>query len=155
MKFTLAYHSDRTEVALLYWKIWKQKLWKIHMQVFLLVSVTAFTQLPSGYQASLRIALSIFFGLCVISLFAIYPLAAFKSQLRNIVVDDCGVKTTIGNRSGELTWDEVQNIEHTGKCVYVTRKNLNSYIVPRRAFRSESEMQDFIVAISKWHGAQS
>ncbi|MFC5473531.1 YcxB family protein [Paraherbaspirillum soli] len=152
MEFTIVYHSAKAEVMRWYWKVWKQKLWQIHVLAFLLASAVASIFLRGASDTYAHIAWSAIAGFAVIVFFALYPLAAFKSQLRTLVVNESGIKTSIGAKSGQLGWGEVRSIERVDGCIYIVRKNYNSYIVPRRAFTSEAEMGQFLASITAWHG---
>jgi hypothetical protein len=153
MEFTLTYHSARAEVMRWYWEMWKQRLWKNHLQAVALVSVIAYLSLPGNLALPVRAAASLLVGLCAIVIFVIYPMVAFKSQLRTLVVADSGISTTIGKRSGEFTWKDVQAIRRMDDCICIVRKTLNAFIIPPRAFLSEDDAEEFFATIKRWHDA--
>ena len=153
MQYTLRYSSSRLEVMRLYARVWRRRLWKMH--ALLLVGATAGigTLLahdhpgPGAWLAGAGAGL-----LCIASL-AAWPLAAFKGQERLLLVDAAGLRTTIGERTGALAWSEVAEISRTDDCVHIVRHNLNTFIVPLRAFASPAELDAFVHTTREWQRA--
>ncbi|TAK90904.1 MAG: YcxB family protein [Burkholderiaceae bacterium] len=150
MEFTLTYSSSRAEVMRLYWRLWKARLWRVHLVVFSISAFGAYTLLEGHETFQGRLVGSALAGAACIALFIAYPLLAFKSQSRVVVVNEVGISTSIGTKHGALAWSDVQSIERTSECVYIIRKTLNAYIIPNRAFKSNAEANEFFRAISSW-----
>lgn len=150
MEITLTYHSSRAEVMRLYCRLWKVGLWKIHLVIFLFGGLCMGAFLNGWVGPKERLLFSMLGGAFLLASFVAFPLIAFKSQRRVIVVSEAGLTTTIGEKSGAMRWDEVKSIERAGPCTYILRKNLNAFIIPDRAFNSIDNAKEFFQTISEW-----
>lgn len=137
----------------LYARLWRARLWTIHFAILAGATLGVGTLLaetragPGPWIAGAAV------GLACIAAMASWPLLAFKSQQRVLVVSQDGLRTTIGNRSGSMAWSDVQSVERADNCVHIVRNNLNTFVVPRRAFASEAELEGFLQAINGWLAA--
>jgi hypothetical protein len=80
----------------------------------------------------------------LILFFVLYPQLRFKPKERTLVVDEAGVFTTIGRRSGMRKWAEISSITEDGDFIILHVANRNAFIVPPRAFRTLAERAEFL-----------
>lgn len=151
---TVQYKSSRSEVWRWYWRSWARPngLWLYHL--FLGIAFAVIYIILSNSQFTVYGLLSaslIGFLVCII-FFPIYPQIVFKSSLRTLIIDESGISTTIGNKSGNRTWQEVKSIESRDGRIIITGKNKNAFIIPRRAFRHDAEQEEFLRDAIFWHG---
>jgi hypothetical protein len=144
MSISVEYSSTRREVWGLYWRMWQQRLWKMHLLIFVAAAVAAsfaaFGRLPRDVPELLAIVLT---GLIPTALFALYPMLMFKPQMRVLTVDDDGIDTTIGKRKQSLGWVEIADVRSSGEALVIQRHNLNAFIVPARAFDTPEARSSF------------
>ena len=144
MSITVHYASTRREVWGFYWRLWKRRLWKMHLAIFIAVvafgSFATFGRLPS--DASEFVALTAI-AFIPIALFALYPMLMFKPQMRVLTVDDDGITTTIGRHDKSVTWAEIAEVQDSGEAIVIQGRNLNAFIVPTRAFDSRDQRLSF------------
>jgi hypothetical protein len=140
MSITVHYSSTRREVWGFYRQLWKKRLWKIHLAIFLSVlvlgSFATFGHLPSDVSEFVAIAVIAFIP---IALLALYPMLMFKPQMRVLTVDDDGIATKIGRHDKSVTWAEIADVQNNGEALVIRNRKLNAFIVPARAFDSPDE----------------
>jgi hypothetical protein len=68
----------------------------------------------------------------------------FKPQERTLIVDNDGVRTTIGKQSGSKSWREISSISEEQGTIVLSSRKMNALIVPPRAFGSEEARADFL-----------
>jgi hypothetical protein len=139
----------------LYWMLWKAKLWKIHVITFAFVTCLAFLIVGERGSIVTRVLISVLAGAASILYYALFPLVSFKGDQRVLIANATGIQTTIGRKSGEITWAEVKSIEAIGNRTHIVRKNLNTFIVPARAFSSQQEANKFFETVTVWHKGRS
>ncbi|WP_395334997.1 YcxB family protein [Novosphingobium sp. BL-8H] len=141
---TVKYVSRRSEVMGWYWRMWRRQLWKTHLFVFMAVVISAsfsiFDRAPSTLLELLWVA---GIGLVPIAGFALFPLVKFKPQERTLVVDEAGLKTSIGKISKNVSWEEIASADMAGDNLIIENRNLNALIVPKRAFETPEAQKDF------------
>jgi len=144
MSLSVTYSSMRREVMRLYWVIWRQRLWKMHIAIFVaaltLLSLAMFGGWPAGVA---QLATVFLLGLAPILLLALYPVLVFKPHTRILTVDDKGIATTIGKRSQVLAWEDIADVKNCGDSLIIQRRNLNAFIVPVRAFETNEARSSF------------
>jgi hypothetical protein len=82
--------------------------------------------------------------------FTLYPQVAFKPQERTLIVDESGVKTTIGSKTATRAWREIMEVGDDGEAVVLVVETGNAFIVPARAFRDDAQRQEFLEAVTQW-----
>jgi len=149
----LEYSSTRREVTKFYFWMWRRTLWKVHALCFVaaIVSVIAFSGKWS--PAPLQIIYGLLIALGVILCLFLFPQIMFKPQVRTMVLDRQGLRTTIGRRTGNIEWSEIQSIEETSDTFVILGKSKNAFLVPRRALSSDEECAKALTAIRTWIGA--
>ena len=151
MEIVLKYRSKRQELAKWYWQMWRTKLWKTHLRIFVLVSLLSF--IITYYFSELNIntiIIALVSGLSIIILLFLLPQIMFKSEMRTLIANESGIKTIIGTISGNIAWTEILSIEDAKESIIITGKTLNSFIIPNRAFNTSSERLSFLSSINKW-----
>jgi hypothetical protein len=153
MEFTLRYSSSRAEVMRLYGRHWRARLWRSHLAMLVAATVGVGAVLSVGHGGPLPWMIGALAGLVGIVTLAAVPLVAFKPQQRLLVVGANGLTTTIGSRSGALGWADIEAIDESADCIHIVRKNLNTFVVPRRAFDSDMRRDEFLRATQAWLAA--
>ena len=151
MEITIKYKSSRGEIAHWYWRMWRNRLWKIHSAFILMIFfffVTSEGHWPIRDFRFLEHA--IFASLFLLIFLVLFPQVKFKPQIRTLTVDENGIKTVIGPKSGTVSWSEVIGIEDTSEYISIIGKTLNAFVVPRRAFQSDEDRNQFLETIRKW-----
>ncbi len=83
--------------------------------------------------------------------FLLYPQIKFKPHVRTLTVDDNGIRTVIGKKSGEVSWEDILSIEEASDYISIVRKKtLNAFVIPPRAFNSDEKREDFLSKIRNW-----
>ena len=149
---TLSYSSTRHELATWYWRMWKKKLWKVHI-VCLVISLTVVVFAAGHWPPStMEITRGLVVGAAVVLFLILFPQMMFKSQVRTLVFDRNGIRTKIGKKTGTISWQEIDNISDTEGTIVISRKNLNAFLVPQRAFQSEQERVSVLTTVQAWIG---
>jgi hypothetical protein len=68
----------------------------------------------------------------------------FKPQTRTLTVDEHGISTTIGTKSGVRKWNEIRSVTDEGAAIVIVGTNKNAFIIPARAFDSDAGRVDFL-----------
>jgi len=153
MEFTLRYSSSRIEVMRLYGRLWRARLWRMHLVILVGATLGVGSLFSVGHGGTLPWVLGALAGLVGIATMAAMPLLVFKPRERLLVVDANGLTTTIGSRSGALGWADIDAIDESADCIHIVRKNLNTFVVPRRAFDSDVRRDEFLRAAQAWLAA--
>ncbi|WKZ45401.1 MAG: YcxB family protein [Anaerolineales bacterium] len=156
MEITVSYSSSRAEIATRYWQTWRTRLWKIHLFVFVIVFffvVSLEGHWPiRDYRFLVYASLT---GIVVLFFFILFPQAMYKSQVRTLTVNEDGMQTVIGSRTGKTDWREILSIEEDEDehIIIVAKKTYNAMLIPKRAFQSDVARKTFLTAIREWHEA--
>ena len=138
MAQTIKYESKRSEIWKWYWQNWKAKLWRFHVLIFTGVTFIMLIVLTFGRQPSLlNLFIALSCGALSIVWLPIFPILAFKPQMRTLTVEDSGVSTSIGTKSKVYEWKEFSRVTDENGTIVISLKNLNSFIVPQRAFETD------------------
>jgi hypothetical protein len=107
-------------------------------------------QLASGAIAFiLLLALSRSWVAPIIYVVTVTPLTMVGPVLRSpvqrsLTLDTSAVITSTTTKVGEVPWTEVVRIEDEGNRIFIIRRNLNGFVVPRTAFATESARRSFL-----------
>jgi hypothetical protein len=121
--------------------MWRQQLWKIHAVLFVALAGGFF--MLADNPGPLRAFVSIALGAATVAFMTLYPQLRFKSQMRTILMDEDGLKTTIGKKSAARSWSDLKSIDDEEGYLIVTVKNGNAFIIPPRAFTTPEARADF------------
>ena len=149
MEMTVRYRSSRKEVNEWYWKQWRAKLWLYHLGFFVLTIVIFVGRWPP--RASSDVLRGVIAGLCVVLVFVAFPQIMFKPKERTLTVNENGIDTEIGKLKRHIGWHEVSKVEEASQAILIVRKRSgNAFIVPKRAFPSAQEREEFYKAAKDW-----
>jgi|SRR5579864_3582531 len=147
MSFKVEYASQRREVWDFYWRAWQRRLWKYHAALFLAVTAAAMAGSYMSAHGALRpksFLLALGFGLLSIIWLPAYPMLRFKPQVRTLELDQEGVATTIGKRTGQRAWKDVESVTEENGQIVILGRNGNAFLVPARAFASAEARRAFL-----------
>jgi hypothetical protein len=149
-EITLTYSTTRRELATWSWRMWKRKLWKFHA-AFIVISI-AVVVLIAGHSppSVMDVVRGIAVALAVIACLILFPQIMFKPEVRTLSFDKNGLRTKIGKKSGNVSWQEIESITDSESTIVISRKNLNAFLVPQRAFQSDQERASVLSAIRAW-----
>ncbi|MCL2715164.1 MAG: YcxB family protein [Alphaproteobacteria bacterium] len=139
--FRIEYASRREELWWWYRKMWRRRFWKLHALCFCVVAATVFLFVDGSSQG--RAMLCLGWGATAVVFMVVYPQLLFKPQMRIILVDEDGLKTTIGRKSGVRTWSELTSVEDEAGYLIVTCTIGNAFVIPPRAFATHEMRAHF------------
>jgi hypothetical protein len=141
----IEYSSLRSEVWKFYWRSWRQRWWKTHLLVFVGVTTAVFVGLHrQGFSPSGEGMFACGCGFLSIVWMPIFPLVRFKPQTRVLEINAEGISTTIGKLSAQRSWHEIVSITEADGNIILLAKSGNAFIVPPRAFDSETARLAFL-----------
>jgi len=138
--FQIEYVPQRREIWDWYRRAWFRQLWKFHA-IWVVGVIAVFVLLDGG---SVNVGLTI--AITGIVVMVLYPQVMFKPQQRTIIVDEDGLRTTIGHRSRMYSWDEFSSITEDDVLI-ITLRNLHAFVIPPRAFASAQSRSDFFMFV--------
>ncbi|HVY86115.1 MAG TPA: YcxB family protein [Caulobacterales bacterium] len=145
MARTIEYASTRGEIWRWYWRSWRRGLWVTHAVVFCWVSGVVLLLLWStDLLRPMNVVLALVAGIASIAWMPLFPMIQFKPQTRTLTVDERGISTTIGAKSGVRKWDEIRSVADEEGAIVVVVKTKNAFIIPARAFASDADRADFL-----------
>jgi hypothetical protein len=145
MSLQVQYASTRREIWVWYWRVWRARLWKIHAVILVLTAVLMMMRvMRGGPGVGADTFLIAGLGLLVILWFILHPQILFKPQLRTLTLDERGIVTTIGSRSGQRRWAEISTLSEEPGAIVIQVRTGNAFIVPDRAFPTPAERRAFL-----------
>jgi hypothetical protein len=137
MNIAISYASTRAEVWRYYWRLWRARLWKIHLSIFVVVATLTYFHLPPGARSGISGTWKILLAGGAPLIFLIcYPMLRFKPQVREVMLNEEGITTSIGRRTGDIPWKDVAALDFDESSIVIRGANLNALIIPNRAFSS-------------------
>jgi len=67
-----------------------------------------------------------------------------KKDKRTLSIQPEKLSTQIGKITGDVPWAKVDSLFVTDEHIFLIRKNMNGFAIPRRAFVDESQRSQFI-----------
>jgi YcxB-like protein len=67
-----------------------------------------------------------------------------KKTKRTLSIQPEKLSTQIGKLSGDVPWTKVDTLYVTDEHIFLIRKNMNGFAIPRRAFVDEGQRKEFI-----------
>lgn len=142
---TVIYTSQRQEIWAWYWRTWRQRLWKLHLFLFVMATLaTSMMLFPQSALSPMSLARAAIAGVLLLGLLALYPMLRFKPQVRTLTLRDTGVFTEIGKRSGVIEWSKIESVIEEGDDVVIQGRSGNAFVVPSRAFDSSEARRAFV-----------
>jgi hypothetical protein len=149
MSITLRYKSARKEVMNWYWRALRKKLWKAHLLIFCAVAWAFFAASSNHRIEDAACGAAVAFGISAFLM--LWPMLMFKSSERTITLGEKGIETRIGDRQLSVSWADIEAVEDIDGVIALSRKsNGNAFLLPERAFGSNTERQQIIALINKW-----
>jgi len=98
----------------------------------------------------IRFGAAVVTGLLAVALVPLYLLCKYKPEERRLRIGSAGMSTTIGDLSGDVSWNDVSEIADAADCIYIVGTSGNAMRVPNDAFASESERAEFLELARGW-----
>ncbi len=166
---TLHYAVTRGELWDWYWWAWRRPrglwaYWVFVAAVIFGLQVLDLLTRQSLTLSALGMPALIAFG--AVLFFIVFPQLAYKPRERILIVNRDEIETSIGDMSAKRSWKDVAYVVvrpgyvalgiaggiFLGPC-WLRTLNGNAFVVPRRAFDSESDYRDFLQKVRAWHSA--
>jgi hypothetical protein len=145
MSITIEYSSRRREIWRTYWRLWRQRLWKTHATIVTAIAfgicLGFYRGLPPTFLAAVAV---LAIAIAPVLVFPLIPLLRFKPERRILTIDERGIDTAIGSRSGTIAWSDIGSIHEEAGNLVMRRNNGNAFVVPPRAFSGEQERTAFM-----------
>jgi len=154
---TIQYASSRKEVWRWYWRTWAKPsgLWLFHFTYSVLFAIVYTSLTATHSEAADFVAAGLVAMITCLVMFPLWPQIKFKSSVRTLTIDTSGLSTTIGKLSATESWAEIGGIADNGEEIVIVGKNRNAFIIPKRAFQSEIDRQEFLKDAIIWHSRYS
>ena len=88
--------------------------------------------------------ISLMWGLGFFLLFPLILRLRTKKDKRTLSIQPDRLSTRIGALSGDISWDEMDKLYITNEYVFLIRRNMNGFAIPRRAFVDDTQRSEFI-----------
>jgi membrane protein YdbS with pleckstrin-like domain len=150
MVYSLRYRSSRAEVWRWYWKMWRQRLWKIHLCLAVAVGVGSALWIKQPPDWLLMGVSSVVVFPLIVILLAAYPQIMFKSAERELRIDEVGWTTTIGKKRGNVPWHDIAEVSESDGALVIRGVSGHAMIVPSRALAAE-RWNRFVEDVREWH----
>jgi len=139
---TIEYTARRGEIWTWYWRAWRQRLWKSHLRIFLIVAVLA--DLIMFGTASPRLAFPMAIGAIPVALLILYPQLRFKPQSRTVTIGTSAITTVVARKTGRISWKNIRSVTEERGYVIVQGSSGNAFIIPPRAFDTPDARASFV-----------
>jgi hypothetical protein len=158
LMYTIRYASSRREIWRWYWSAWARPrgLWRSHVLISLLsaIGTTAFEKQRAFNADHFLLVFAVTMVGCLV-LLPLWPQIRFKPAVRTLKIHEKGFETVIGRRSGARSWKEVRSVKEADGTIVITGVNKNAFIVPSRAFASETDRLEFYEAARRFHAGSN
>ena len=67
-----------------------------------------------------------------------------KKEKRTLSIQPAKLSTQVGKLSGDVPWAKLDSLYATDEHIFLIRKNMNGFAIPRRAFVDETQRKEFI-----------
>ncbi|MBB3226043.1 hypothetical protein FHW69_000633 [Luteibacter sp. Sphag1AF] len=145
---TLRYRSSRAEIWRMYWRVWRKKLWVTHV----IAAAGAAWLCSNNTLMSMAVWFAVWLPI-VVACLAAFPQIMFKSQERMLELTPDGWSSTIGSRSGSMSWKAIRGLADTPEGLVIVSANGNAMVVPQRAFTDVSHRAAVLADVRRWFTA--
>ena len=83
-------------------------------------------------------------GLVFFFLFPLILRLRTKKDKRTLSIQPDKLSTRIGALSGDIPWAKMEKLYVTDEYVFLIRRNMNGFAIPRRAFVDDTHRSEFI-----------
>jgi hypothetical protein len=151
--FRVVYSAGRAEIAGWYARSWitPSPLWM--PRLITLGSLTVLAVLAARARHWPPVQSAVTWALCVLAYVAfvfLYPQATYRRRERTLEISPEGVESWAGHFHGRTPWRKIRGVSKVGKTAVLIRTPTGVYVVPRRAFGSDAEMDAFYEAAIRW-----
>jgi hypothetical protein len=88
--------------------------------------------------------IALMWGLVFFFLFPLILRLRTKKDKRTLSIQPDKLATRIGTLSGAIPWAKMDELYITDEYVFLIRKNMNGFAIPRRAFLDDTQRTEFI-----------
>ncbi len=99
---------------------------------------------PTHSLTSADWTVALMWGVVFFLLFPLILRLRTKKDKRTLSIQPDKLSTQIGKRSGEVPWAAVDSLYATDEHIFLIRKNMNGFAIPRCAFVDEAQRKEFI-----------
>src|SRR6266567_3449721 len=86
--------------------------------------------------------IALIWGAIIFSLFPLILRLRTKKDKRTLLIQPDKLSTQIGKLTGEVPWANVDSLYVTDEHIFLIRKNMNGFAIPRRAFVDETQRKE-------------
>jgi hypothetical protein len=156
--YTLQYSTTRAELWRWYWRAWRRPtgFWRVHALIGIIVALGMAEIRGLGHFSWTEFTVAAAVGTaCCMVLLPLWPQIKFKAQRRTSKVDEQGFETSIRRLQSAQRWADIHTVHDDGESIVLTSHGGNAMLIPRRAFGSPSDRQQFFADVSRWHTRES
>lgn len=147
---TIEYTSRRGEIWTWYWRAWRQRLWKSHLRIFVVVVSLAYLLMSYPAAPSLStLAGPVAIATIPIVLLALYPQFRFKPQARTITIGTSGITAVVGRKTGRISWKNIRSVSEDRGYIIIQGTSGNAFIIPPRAFDTPAAQAAFAASVKE------
>jgi hypothetical protein len=144
---TIEYTATQKDVSAAYSYAWKHSSYMRH-RIYLLaagfvLSDILLRYLGYGYITVRDCLYALGYGAAFVLILPYFLRLRTKRDKRTLSIDPVQISTQIGRLKGDVPWKKVESISVTGEHIFIVRRNLNSFAIPQRAFKSEVHRNEF------------
>lgn len=88
--------------------------------------------------------IALIWGMVFYFLFPLILRLRTKKNKRTLSIQPDRLSTQIGTLSGDIPWGKMEKLHITDEYIFLIRKNMNGFAIPRRAFLDDTQRNEFI-----------
>jgi hypothetical protein len=88
--------------------------------------------------------IALIWGVVIFFLFPLILRLRTKKDKRTLSIQPDKLSTQVGKLSGDVPWIKMDSLYVTDDHIFLLRKNMNGFAIPRRAFVDETQRKEFI-----------
>jgi hypothetical protein len=88
--------------------------------------------------------IALVWGVVIFFLFPLILRLRTKKDKRTLSIQPDRLSTQVGKLSGDVPWIKMDSLYVTDDHIFLIRKNMNGFAIPRRAFVDETQRKEFI-----------
>jgi YcxB-like protein len=145
---TIEYALSRVEVIQGYFCSWKYSptfRWQM-VSAALGVGLLTIGQrwLVTGAVRAGDILAGLFWAVGLLVFIPLWFALRLKRQKRTLKSSDRGIEVIVGDRTLRVPWSNLSAVVDADEFVIISRRNINSFYIPRRAFGDSEERERFV-----------
>jgi hypothetical protein len=144
----IEYAVSREDVEAMYSYVWRHS-WFFKRKVFLFPLCVSGTLLLIDFLVpwkvdATEVLIAVGPSLCLIFYLPFCAKFRAKPGSRTLSIDRLGIHTQIGQIKGDISWSKMAELFATEEHVFLLRRNLNGFAIPRRAFLDGLQRNEFV-----------